>query len=33
MLDAITKTFRYLDAEELAEKKRAAEAAKKGGKG
>jgi len=33
MLDATTKTFRYLDAEELAEKKRAAEAAKKGGKG
>jgi type IV pilus assembly protein PilO len=32
VLDAVAKTFRYLDAEELAAKKRAAEAAKKGGK-
>lgn len=32
VLDAVTKTFRYLDAEELAAKKRAAEAARKGGR-
>ncbi len=32
VLDAVVKTFRYLDAEELAAKKRAAEAAAKGGR-
>jgi type IV pilus assembly protein PilO len=32
VMDATTKTFRYLDEEELAAKKKAAEAAKKGGK-
>ncbi|MCB1941423.1 MAG: type 4a pilus biogenesis protein PilO [Candidatus Accumulibacter sp.] len=32
VMDAVTKTFRYLDAEELAAKKRAAEAAAKGGR-
>lgn len=31
VLDAVTKTFRYLDAEELAAKRKAAEAAKRGG--
>ena len=32
VMNAVTKTFRYLDAEELAAKKRAAEAAAKGGR-
>lgn len=32
VMDAVAKTFRYLDAEELAAKKRAAEAAAKGGR-
>ncbi len=31
-LDAVTKTFRYLDEEELAQKRKAAQDAKKGGK-
>lgn len=31
MMDAITKTFRYLDEEEVAQQKKAAQAAKKGG--
>ena len=31
-LDAVTKTFRYLDEEELARQKKAAADAKKGGK-
>jgi type IV pilus assembly protein PilO len=32
VMDAITKTFRYLDEEELAAKKKAAQAAAKGAK-
>ncbi|MBA3996891.1 MAG: pilus assembly protein PilO [Candidatus Accumulibacter sp.] len=31
MMDAVTKTFRYLDEEEVAQQKKAAQAAKKGG--